>query len=123
DTQVGEKGVTLSGGQKQRISIARALTVDPEFLFLDDSLSAVDAHTENKILNNFRTLREGRTTIIAAHRISSIIHADLILVMDEGRVIGKENQQELLKNNDWYRSMYEKQQIQTLVEEGGASDE
>lgn len=123
DTQVGEKGVALSGGQKQRISIARALTVDPEFLFLDDSLSAVDAHTENKILNNFRTLREGRTTIIAAHRISSIIHADLILVMDEGRVIGKGNHQELLKNNDWYRSMYEKQQLQTLVEEGGASDE
>lgn len=123
ETQVGEKGVALSGGQKQRISIARALTVDPEFLFLDDSLSAVDAHTENQILNNFKELRKDRSTIIAAHRISSIIHADLILVMDEGRVIGKGNHQELLQSNEWYRSMYEKQQLQTLVEEGGAVDE
>lgn len=120
DTQVGEKGVALSGGQKQRISIARALTVDPEFLFLDDSLSAVDAHTENIILNNFKELREGRTTIIAAHRISSIIHADLILVMDDGEVIGKGNHQELLETNEWYRAMFEKQQLQEIVEEGGA---
>lgn len=123
ETQVGEKGVALSGGQKQRISIARALTVDPEFLFLDDSLSAVDAHTENKILNNFKTLREGRSTIIAAHRISSIIHADLILVLDEGEVIGSGNHQELLETNDWYRAMFEKQQLQDQVEEGGAPDE
>lgn len=123
DTQVGEKGVSLSGGQKQRISIARALTVDPEYLFLDDSLSAVDAHTENKILNNFRELRKDRTTIIAAHRISSIIHADLILVMDNGQVIGKGTHQELLATNDWYRAMYDKQQLQVKVEEGEVNNE
>lgn len=123
ETQVGEKGVSLSGGQKQRISIARALTVDPEYLFLDDSLSAVDAHTENKILNNFRELRKDRTTIIAAHRISSIIHADLILVMDDGQVIGKGTHQELLATNDWYRAMYDKQQLQVKVEEGEVNNE
>ena len=122
-TQVGEKGVALSGGQKQRISIARALTVEPEFLYLDDSLSAVDANTEHQILQNFKTLRKNQTNIISAHRISSVIHADLILVIDDGELIDKGSHQELLERNDWYRSMYEKQQLQLEVEEGGGDHE
>lgn len=118
DTQVGEKGVALSGGQKQRISIARALAVEPDYLFLDDSLSAVDAQTEHKILANFRELRQNRTTIIASHKISSVMDADLILVMEQGRVIGKGTHDDLIGSNEWYSKMYQKQQLEEKVEGG-----
>ena len=84
ETLVGEKGVSLSGGQKQRISIARAVIQNPEILILDDSLSAVDARTEAAIIENIRTERSGKTTIITTHRLSAVQHADWILVMDEG---------------------------------------
>src|SRR6185437_729877 len=86
DTLVGEKGVALSGGQKQRISIARALVKNPEILILDDSLSAVDAKTEAKIIENIQAERSGKTTIITTHRLSAIQHADWIIVLDDGRV-------------------------------------
>lgn len=116
--QVGEKGVALSGGQKQRISIARALAVEPDYLFLDDSLSAVDAQTEHKILANLRELRQNRTTIIASHKISSVMGADLILVMEQGRVIGKGTHDDLIGSNEWYSKMYQKQQLEEKVEGG-----
>ncbi|WP_044640463.1 ABC transporter ATP-binding protein [Risungbinella massiliensis] len=119
ETEVGERGVTLSGGQKQRISIARALLLHPEVLLLDDSLSAVDAQTEHDILEQLRTKREGRTTIITAHRLSAVEHADLILVLEDGKCIERGTHQELWGLNGWYRQTYEQQQLEKLVESGG----
>ncbi|WP_096199541.1 ABC transporter transmembrane domain-containing protein [Bacillus sp. FJAT-45350] len=119
ETVVGERGVTLSGGQKQRISIARALLLNPEILILDDSLSAVDAKTEEEIIQSLRLTRKNKTTIITAHRLSAIQHADLILVLDEGLIIEKGTHQELMKTTGWYRKMYEHQQLESIVEQGG----
>ena len=96
ETVVGERGVSLSGGQKQRISIARALMMNPEVLVLDDSLSAVDAKTEEAILSSLRKNREGKTTIITSHRLSAIQHANLILVLDNGEVIERGTHEELM---------------------------
>ncbi|WP_227935911.1 ABC transporter transmembrane domain-containing protein [Alkalihalobacillus deserti] len=123
ETLVGERGVTLSGGQKQRISIARAILPEPNVLILDDSLSAVDAKTEEQILKSLRRNRTGKTTIITAHRLSAIKHADLILVLDKGKVIQRGTHVELMKENGWYRKMYERQQLEELVEKGGQQDE
>ncbi|MDE5412864.1 ABC transporter transmembrane domain-containing protein [Alkalihalobacterium chitinilyticum] len=119
ETIVGERGVTLSGGQKQRISIARALILDPEILILDDSLSAVDAKTEEQILHALRYERKNKTTIITAHRLSAIKHADLIIVLDEGKIIEQGNHTILMEQNGWYRKMYEHQQLESLVQQGG----
>ncbi|PRR88255.1 ABC transporter ATP-binding protein [Bacillus atrophaeus] len=118
NTMVGEKGVALSGGQKQRISIARALMGNPDILILDDSLSAVDAKTEAAIIRNIRKNRQGKTTFITSHRLSAVEHADLILVMDGGRISERGTHQELLENNGWYREQYERQQLSSN-EEGG----
>ncbi|WP_421384806.1 ABC transporter transmembrane domain-containing protein [Bacillus salacetis] len=118
-TIVGERGVSLSGGQKQRISIARALLMDPEVLILDDSLSAVDAKTEESILKSLRENREDKTTIITAHRLSAIQHANLILVLENGEISEKGTHDELMKNDGWYREMYMRQQLEELVEHGG----
>lgn len=111
DTLVGEKGVALSGGQKQRISIARALVKNPEILILDDSLSAVDAKTESKIIENIQAERSGKTTIITTHRLSAIQHADWIIVLDDGRVIEEGRHEELLAKNGWYKEQFDRQQI------------
>jgi ATP-binding cassette, subfamily B, multidrug efflux pump len=111
-TLVGEKGVALSGGQKQRISIARALIKDPEILILDDSLSAVDAKTESKIIENIRKERGGKTTIITTHRLSAVEHADWIVVFDNGVVVEEGRHEELLQNNGWYKEQYDRQQIE-----------
>ncbi|EGO2852571.1 ATP-binding cassette domain-containing protein [Enterococcus faecalis] len=116
DTMVGERGVSLSGGQKQRISIARALIVEPELLILDDALSAVDAKTEEAILSNLKETRQEKTTIITAHRLSSVMHAKEILVLDEGKIIERGTHQELLTQKGWYQRMWEKQQLEAKIE-------
>ena len=112
DTIVGERGVTLSGGQQQRVAIARALIKDPKLLVLDDSLSAVDADTEREILGNLRAYRAGRSNLIISHRVSAVQDADLILVMDKGRIVERGTHEELLANEGFYRSLHEQQLLQ-----------
>lgn len=114
ETLVGEKGVSLSGGQKQRISIARALIKNPEILILDDSLSAVDAKTESKIIENIQNERKGKTTIITTHRLSAIQHADWIIVFDDGKIIEEGTHEMLLKRKGWYKEQYDRQQIEEV---------
>lgn len=114
DTLVGEKGVALSGGQKQRISIARALIKNPEILILDDSLSAVDAKTEARIIENIQQERNEKTTIITTHRLSAIQHADWIIVLDDGVVIEAGTHEDLLANEGWYKEQFDRQQIEEV---------
>ncbi len=116
-TVVGERGVTLSGGQKQRIAIARAFLTDPEILILDDSLSAVDTKTEKSIIEQTIELRKNKTTIIIAHRISSIQHANKIIVIDNGKIAEEGTHEELLENGKLYHDLHEKQQIAQRLEE------
>ena len=108
-TKLGERGVTLSGGQKQRVSIARAIIKSPEIMLFDDCLSAVDTATEEKILNSLREVSEGKTTIIVSHRISSAKGADLIIVLDAGRIIQKGTHQTLVNTDGYYKDLYMKQ--------------
>ena len=118
-TVLGERGVTVSGGQKQRISIARALMKDAPILILDDSVSAVDTKTEKTILENLRATRAGKTTILIAHRISTIETMDRVLFIENGRLAGFGNHEELYANNEEYRKMVD---LQKLEEEGGADN-
>ncbi|MDR3600512.1 MAG: ABC transporter transmembrane domain-containing protein [Desulfosporosinus sp.] len=118
-TLVGDRGVTLSGGQKQRISIARALLLEPEILILDDSLSAVDAKTEKAILRGLKEKRSHKTTLISSHRLSAIEHADLIIVLQNGRITERGTHAELMAGKGWYASTYRSQQLESLIEEGG----
>jgi ATP-binding cassette subfamily B protein len=113
-TLVGERGVTLSGGQKQRVAIARTFIKDPRILILDDSTSSVDAETEAHIQAAIQKLMQNRTTFIIAHRVQSIMKADLILVLDKGKIIQKGTHQELLRQEGVYRSIFD---IQTRIEE------
>jgi ATP-binding cassette, subfamily B, multidrug efflux pump len=114
DTLIGERGVALSGGQKQRAALARAFLKDAPILILDDSLSAVDMNTEKAILQNLRRLRKGKTTIIIAHRLSAVRHADLILVLDKGTVVERGTHEQLMQQGGIYAAMYE---LQEEVEE------
>ena len=115
-TMLGERGVTVSGGQKQRIAIARALMRDAPVLILDDALSAVDTDTEERILTNLKAARKGKTTIIIAHRISTIQHADHILVLDDGTQAEYGTHQELLELGGIYRTIFDKQQLEKQLQ-------
>jgi ATP-binding cassette subfamily B multidrug efflux pump len=119
NTLVGERGVTLSGGQKQRLSIARALILDPEILILDDALSAVDAKTEEAILSGIKENQQNKTTFISTHRMSTIQHADLIIVLEDGTIVERGTHTSLIAANQWYAMMYRRQQLESLVEKGG----
>jgi len=119
ETVVGERGVSLSGGQRQRISIARALLGSPEIIILDDALSAVDAKTEAAILQAFKQNRHGKMNLITAHRLSAIQHADLILVLDDRKIVEQGTHVELMEGGGCYAQMYRQQQLEELVEKGG----
>lgn len=110
DTPIGERGVSISGGQKQRISLARAFIKNPEILILDDSLSAVDARTEQAIIKNIQTERAGKTTIIVTHRLSAVNHADWVIVLDEGQIIEAGRPEDLIAQGGWYFEQYQRQQ-------------
>ncbi|CYV88756.1 ABC transporter ATP-binding protein [Streptococcus suis] len=112
ETMIGEKGISLSGGQKQRLAMARAMILDPDILLLDDSLSAVDAKTEHAILETIKQERLDKTTIITAHRLSAIVHADLILVLEDGKIVERGRHQELLDEKGWYYDTYMMQQLE-----------
>ena len=118
DTMIGEKGVSISGGQKQRISIARALIKNPEVLILDDSLSAVDAKTEQNIIGNIRQVRDGKTTIISTHRLSAVKEADEIIVLDNGKIVERGTHDELVNDQGWYYDQFSKQEIKDITQGG-----
>jgi ATP-binding cassette, subfamily B, multidrug efflux pump len=116
-TMVGERGITLSGGQKQRTAIARALIRHPRILILDDALSSVDTHTEDKILNHLRNVMQGRTTIFISHRVSTVRNADRIAVLHGGRIVELGTHDELLSLNGYYTDLYNKQLLEEELAE------
>jgi ATP-binding cassette, subfamily B, multidrug efflux pump len=116
-TTVGERGITLSGGQKQRTAIARALLRSPRILILDDALSSVDTHTEDKILNHLRELMQGRTTIFISHRVSTVRNADRIAVLHQGRIVELGTHDELIALNGYYTDLYNKQLLEEELAE------
>ncbi|PHM67948.1 SmdA family multidrug ABC transporter permease/ATP-binding protein [Xenorhabdus sp. KJ12.1] len=115
-TEVGERGVMLSGGQKQRISIARALLLDAEILILDDALSAVDGQTEHQIMKNLSQWRRQRTVIISAHRLSALVEADNVLVMQNGMISQQGQHKQLIAQSGWYSEMYQYQQLEAALD-------
>jgi ATP-binding cassette subfamily B protein len=109
---IGERGITLSGGQKQRTAIARAVAMDPKILVLDDALSAVDTHTEEEILHRLGTVLRRRTSIIVAHRVSTVRGADRIVVLDEGRIAEAGTHDELVRLGGLYAELSRKQMLE-----------
>ena len=123
DTVVGERGLGLSGGQKQRIAIARALLNDPKILVLDDATSAVDMETEHEIQEGFQEVMKGRTVFIIAHRISSLRHADEIIVLEEGNIVQRGTHDELIQVPGTYRDVYHIQYADYLEQQTSADRE
>jgi ATP-binding cassette subfamily B protein len=117
NTTVGERGITLSGGQKQRTAIARALLRSPRILILDDALSSVDTHTEDKILNHLREVMRGRTTIFISHRVSTVRNADSIAVLHQGRIVEQGTHDQLIARNGYYTELYNKQLLEEELAE------
>jgi ATP-binding cassette subfamily B protein len=124
DTVIGERGITLSGGQRQRIAIARALILDPRILILDDATASVDATTEARIRLGLREAMKGRTTLIVAHRLSTLALADELVVLDRGQVVARGSQAELLEGSPVFREIYEhgllEREFSERVEAAGA---
>jgi ATP-binding cassette subfamily B protein len=116
-TLVGERGITLSGGQKQRTAIARAIIRNPRILVLDDALSSVDTHTEDKILNHLREIMRGRTTIFISHRVSTVRNADRIAVLHAGRIVELGTHDELVAKDGYYTDLYNKQLLEEELAE------
>jgi ATP-binding cassette subfamily B protein len=116
DTVVGERGLTLSGGQKQRTAIARALLRDPRILILDDALSSVDTVTEEKILRRLSGVMRARTTFLISHRVSTVRHADLIVVLKEGEIVERGTHTELISRGGYYYDLYQKQLLEEELE-------
>jgi ATP-binding cassette subfamily B protein len=116
-TAVGERGTTLSGGQKQRVAIARALLTDPRILILDDSTSSVDVATEVLIQNALDRLMVGRTSFVIAQRISTVVNADQILVLEKGRIVDRGNHEELMRTSAIYTDIYHSQLVEDAVVE------
>jgi ATP-binding cassette, subfamily B, multidrug efflux pump len=112
DTVVGERGITLSGGQKQRTALARAVMLNPTMLILDDALSAVDTYTEEEILTRLRVFMRRRTSLVISHRISTVRHADVIVVLDAGRIVEQGTHDELVRHGGRYADLYQKQLLQ-----------
>jgi ATP-binding cassette subfamily B protein/ATP-binding cassette subfamily C protein/ATP-binding cassette subfamily B multidrug efflux pump len=113
---VGERGVTLSGGQRQRVAIARALLADAPLLLLDDALSAVDTETESRILAALRSARQGRTVIIASHRLSTLLDADQIVVLRHGQLSERGTHRELVEHKGWYATQWRVQQLEASLD-------
>ncbi len=121
-TVLGERGVTVSGGQKQRISIARAIMKDASILILDDSVSAVDVKTEKEILSNLKEMRRGKTTILIAHRVTTIENMDKIIFIDDGRVLAVGSHNELYNSCKEYRLTVDLQQLESKANESGVNN-
>ncbi|MCK4339217.1 MAG: ABC transporter ATP-binding protein, partial [Candidatus Cloacimonetes bacterium] len=116
DSVVGERGISLSGGQKQRLAISRALIKDAPILILDDAFSSVDTETEEGILSNLKSIQEDKTTLIIAHRISTMKHANKIVVLDNGKIVEEGNHESLIKQNGIYTDIYNKQKLREELE-------